>query len=537
MRSIRVSLTVLGILSLAPVLLAGDSHPAPRRAATGQTEQWGKVNFPVSCAPGVRGTFTKGVALLHSFQYQQADQTFAAVAQQDPNCAMAYWGRAMALYHQLWDWPSSGTLQEGREFIAQAQKRGEKTGREQDYIAAAAAFFQDNPKLSRVGRLGAYSDAMGQLFKKYPKDIEAGAFYALSLVALAQLGPDDLANRRKAIAVLNPLFLAEPNDPGVAHYLIHATDTPVLAPLGLEAARSYARIAPASSHALHMPSHIFTRLGLWQESIESNLAAAAAAAKATAMHLGDSNYQFHALNFLDYAYLQSGQQEKAERLIGELKDVTGATAARIADAQGETAARNALESHNWKEAASLAVPSERVSWQDTTYWVRSIGASRNGDAAGARKDLDKLKESIATARANRKDSAYSASSEVSLMEQEAEAWLALAEGKHEEAVKTLRAAADRDDAAGVDSLTMPAREMLGDMLLELNRPAEALAEYKIALKESPNRFDGLLGAARAAERSHNGEAAREYFHKLVEICGAGADRPELQEARLYLARN
>ncbi|HKT70423.1 MAG TPA: hypothetical protein VJP83_13350, partial [Terriglobales bacterium] len=254
----------------------------------------GTVNFPSSCTPEAQNTVEHGVALLHSFQYQQVEQAFGEAARQDPHCAIAYWGEAMGLYHQLWDFPNESTLRAGRQYAQQGQKAGAKTDRERAYLAAANAFYQENPKLSHLDRRRAYAQAMAQLHQEFPSDDEGAAFYALSLVALAEDGDNEMANRKQAIAILQPLFLKHPDNPGMAHYLIHATDTPQLASQGLEAARAYAKIAPASSHALHMPSHIFIRLGLWQDCISSNLAAAAAAAQATRAHLADSGYQFHA---------------------------------------------------------------------------------------------------------------------------------------------------------------------------------------------------------------------------------------------------
>jgi tetratricopeptide (TPR) repeat protein len=476
----------------------------------------------------------RAVALLHSFQYQQAESAFSEAAERDPHCAMAYWGKAMSLYHQLWDFPDAETLAKGRTDAEEGQELGPKTPTERDYIAAAAAFYVAGPDLSHAARVEAYARAMEAVYKDSPQDPNAAAFYALALVNLADYD-DETANRKKAIAILEPMFEQHRDNPGLAHYLIHATDTPALAPQGLAAARRYAKIAPDSSHALHMPSHIFTRLGLWQESIDSNVAASAAAAKATEAHEADAGYELHAMDFLNYAYLQSGQEAKARQVFADLKTVPGASADEIADHEGWFASRDALELHRWKEAAALAVPNVKLSSQDTTYLARAIGAARSGDPAAARTDLAKLEASLAAARDEAKKMGYSAGSGLSTEQQEAEAWIEFEEGKTEVAVKTMRAAADKEDADGVDSLAMPAREMLGDMLLEAKRPQEALEAYRTALKESPNRFDGLWGAAQAAQASGESAAAKEYYAKLVEISGAGADRPELGEARGYLS--
>src|SRR5579864_6659282 len=328
MRIIRLLAAILLILGFTSFVRAADRPVHARRART-QSSGLGSVSFPISCAPAVQSTFNQGVALLHSFQYQESEQTFTQVAQQDPQCAMAYWGEAMSLYHQLWDWPSADTLKQGLQDTIQAQKLRAQTDRERMYIVSAGVFFQDNANLSRASRVKAYSDWMNRIFTKYPDDVNAGAFYALSLITLQGKKADELANRKQAIDILDKLFAIAPNHPGVAHYLIHAADTPELASQGLVAARKYAKIAPDSSHALHMPSHIFVRLGLWQESIDSNLAAASAAAEATQKHLGEAHYQFHAMDFLDYSYLQMGEESKAQQIVDDLTKVPGAGARQI----------------------------------------------------------------------------------------------------------------------------------------------------------------------------------------------------------------
>jgi hypothetical protein len=499
--------------------------------------QLGKVNFPTSCAPEAQATLEKGLALLHSFQYLESEQTFTEAAKQDPQCAMARWGKAMALYRQLWDFPQASTLKKGLEEIEQAQKGSSLTDRERAYLAAAAAFYQDNPKLSHAERTQAYSSALAKLHEQFPEDNEAAAFYALSLVALADVEHiDDLANRKKAISILDPLFRRDPDNPGGAHYLIHATDVPELAPLGLEAARRYARIAPDSSHAIHMPSHIFVRLGLWQESIASNIAASASAAHATEAHHAEPRYQTHAMDYLNYSYLQSGQEAKARRMVEDSLHVAGASEEEKLDHQAIIMARNAIELRRWKEAAVLPVPAIRPASQDTTYFARAVGAARSGDAAAARSAVLKLAELVAAREAKNRKEGYEVSAEKATDLREAEAWFAFAEGKASEAVDEMRAAASREDANGVQNLAVPAREMLADMLFELKHPTEALAEYKIALQESPNRFDALYGAAHAAQAAGNSAAAQSFYSKLAEISGPGADRPELAETKSYLAR-
>ncbi|HTU33723.1 MAG TPA: hypothetical protein VMF66_07980 [Candidatus Acidoferrum sp.] len=519
------------------VASAGHAFGANRapRTATRDTRrvQLGSVNFKTSCSAEVQQKMNQAVALLHSFQYQQSESAFSKVAQHDPRCAMAYWGQAMSLYHQLWDFPDADTLAKGRADVEQAQKLNAKTQTERDYITAAAAFYQNNSGIGHQTRVAAYARAMQAVYKDSPRDPDAAGFYALALVNLAAY-QDETANLKKAIAILQPMFSRYPDNPGLAHYLIHASDTPELAPRGLAAARGYAKIAPDSSHALHMPSHIFTRLGLWQESIDSNIAAVASAKEATLAHEADSGYQTHAMDFLNYAYLQSGQAAKARQVVADLKNVPGAGADDIAGEEAWLAARDALETHQWKEAAALPVPNVKLSWQETTFFVRAMGGARSGNPQAARADLTRLEAAVNAQRSEEQKMGYSASSGPSIDQQEVEAWIDYAEGKTDAALRTLRAAADKQDAGHINLLDMPAREMLGDMLLAAKQPNDALAAYRLDLKESPNRFDGLWGAARAAGAAGNPAAAREYYSKLIAICGASADRPELAQARVYL---
>jgi hypothetical protein len=526
----RIKAKVVAVLFLGGgISLISLTTRTPAFSAT-DSEKLGHVDFPNSCKAEAQPALVSGLALLHSFQYRESESAFQAAADLDGSCAMAQWGKAMALYHQLWDFPQHGTLKEGLASVEQAQKMGAPTPRERGYIAAAAAFYQGDGKLTRVQRTTAYSEALAQLTAQAPGDVEARAFYALSLVALADEDVDVMANRKKALAILEPLFKQHPDSPGVAHYLIHAADRPELASQGLAAARAYAKIAPDSSHALHMPSHIFTRLGLWQESIASNIAASAAAAHASEMHVAESHYQTHAMDFLDYAYLQSGQEAKARALGADEMNVPGSSEGEKAEHKAAVEARNAIELHRWREAAELAVPERRHS-QDTTYWARAIGAARSRDVAAAQSNVSKLEEVVSRRHVDDNAAGYDAANEKGTNVREAEAWLAYAQGDSERAIKQLRAAADREDAQGLESTTMPAREMLGDLLMEVKRFGEALGAYKLTLEEAPNRFDALLGAARASEATGDKKAARQYYSKLVEISDPGADRPELQEAK------
>lgn len=537
MRQLHFPFAFLLLCSLCFLAVVIVVPRAQSLSSSAERKQFGNVNFPTSCSPEVQATLGQALSLLHSFQYLEAEQVFTRSSQQDAGCAMAYWGKAMARYHQLWDFPDAKTLAEGRRDVEQAQQLDAKTSREREYVAAAAMFYQDDPKLSHVARVEAYSTAMEKLYDDNPEDNEAGEFYALSLISLAQLDEQDLANRKKAIAILNPIFAEYPNNPGAAHYLIHASDTPELALQGLPAARVYAKIAPDSAHALHMPSHIFQRLGLWQETIDSNLASAAAPANATVAHAGDASYQFHAMDFLDYAYLQSGQEAKARSLEEEVNQVPGAEKGDISDRQNLIAARNVLELHRWNEAASLAIPLEALDWQGITYWTRAIGAARSGDVAAARADVRKLSETIQAREANQRKKGNKVESGESEDQLEAEGWLAYAEGKPAEALTKLRSAADREEAKHSDPFAMPAREMLADLLLELKRPSEALVEYEAVLKRYPNRFDALCGSAQAAQSLGDRSKASQYYAELLAISEHGADRSELQDARAYASTN
>jgi len=500
------------------------------------SDQLGKVEFPTSCAAEAKPMIEKGLALLHSFQYTESGKTFADAAARDPKCAIAYWGEAMALYHQLWDFPDDKTLKEGRKDIEKAQKLHTAHAQEQGLINAAAAFYQKKSNLSHADRTQAYSSALAQLHAQFPGDVNISAFYALSLVSLADEDVDTTANLQKAIAILDPLLQSHPDHPGVAHYLIHATDKPEFAAQGLQAARRYAAIAPDSAHALHMPSHIFVRLGLWQDSITSNIAANASGAHAAEMHLAEAHYQTHAMDFLSYSYLQSGQEAKAREVIEHTDHVVGASDQSKAEHRAYFAARTALELHRWKEAANLPVAATHKNWEDTTYWARAIGAARSGDVPGAEADVKVLTELVADREKRAKKNGYNVSTEQATDLREAEAWLAFAKGKVDEALQELRAAADHQDKDGGESVGIPAREMLADMLLELKRSKEALIEYKTDIKNAPNRFDGLLGAARAAQASGDATVAQSFYTQLASICLPGADRPELVEAKTYLAQ-
>jgi tetratricopeptide (TPR) repeat protein len=513
---------------------AQHEHPA------GDTARLGKVTFLVSCAPSVQQQFNSAVAMLHSFWYEKAKATFAAVAEKDPTCGMAYWGIAMTYYHPIWQPPGSADLKASSTFIEKAKLVGAKTPRERDYIAAVEAFYKDSDKIDHASRALAYERAMEQVQAHNPDDHEAAIFHALALLATAPPTDKNYVNQRKAGAILEPLFAEEPEHPGIAHYIIHAYDYPPLAQGALDAARRYAKIAPDSSHALHMPSHIFTRLGLWQESIDSNLASVASAKKNNAP--GD---ELHAKDYLIYAYLQSAQDREARKVLEAPPSGRSDDPQYFAwlYAMGTSPARYAVERHEWGQAAALVVtqnifPGGRWAWTEANlHFARALGLSHTGKTETARMEAVKL-ASLRDILAGINDKYWA--DQVEIQREGAEAWITLAEGKSEEALRQMRSAADHEDSTGKHAVTpgviLPAREMLGDMLLELKQPAEALVAFESTLRTAPNRFNSLSGAARAANRAGNGEKAKTYYAKLLSICEhADGDRPELEEARTVLA--
>src|SRR6202046_5046926 len=347
--------------------------------------QLGTVQFPISCAASVQKAFTRGVALLHSFWYEEAEKEFLQIAKDDPDCAMAHWGIAMTLWHQLWNQPDEKVIARGLDEVHAAKRQAQKKARprENAYIAAIAAFYSDSERLDHAARAKAYSDAMKKVYDTYPDDHEAATFYALSLLASEPHNDETFANRKAAAAILEKLFATEPEHPGVAHYLIHAYDKPQLAQLGIPAARRYAQVAPAAPHALHMPSHIFARVGLWQDDINSNLASVAATRKTAAMGMGGEGHQFHAMSFLVYAYLQSGREAEAAKIIDELKTMPKMESMYGMDFDPETNAASLfpaiydLELRHWSDAAALTpVPGALPGDLEITYWARAIGSAR-----------------------------------------------------------------------------------------------------------------------------------------------------------------
>ena len=510
-------------------------------------EKLGTVHFPVSCAPTVQADFERAVALLHSFWYEEALKAFTAITTTDATCAMGYWGIAMSVYYPLWQPPSPAMLQKGTAALEKTRGLA-ATPREKDYIGAIETYYRDHDKLDHRTRALAYEKAMEQVYRRYPDDREAAVFYALALNATAAPTDKTYANQLKAGAILEKVFAERPDHPGVAHYIIHSYDYPPLASRGLVAARGYAKTAPSVPHAQHMPSHIFTRLGLWQESIDSNRASASAG-NAYYAKLGKDtvwDQTLHALDYVVYAYLQTGQDKQARAVLEALTGMQKSEPESFVAAYAYAAipARIALEQHRWTEAATLSpaskpFPWDRFAWAEAiTSFGRAIGAARSGDAAKARAEVQKL-EGYRTALVAAKQTYWV--EQVNIQQQAAAAWAARTEGKNDEALKLMRAAADLEDSTEKHPVTpapvVPARELLGEMLLDLNQPPQALVEFEASATREPNRFNGLFGAARAAELSGDRAKAKTLYAKLVAMCDrADGERPELRHAKAALAK-
>jgi len=492
----------------------------------------GVVSFSTSCLEDSQRAIEHGLALLHSFLFDAAEDQFKAAATRDSACAMALWGEAIGLYRPLVYRPTNSDMKQGWELVQKARTLGPKTQREQDYVDALAVFYGADQR-DYDARNRDFSKAMERVYKSYPRDQEAAVFYGLSLLTW---DPDQepLANAEKAIAILNPVFRENPDHPGVAHYLIHAADAPQLAPMGLEAARRYAQIAPAAPHALHMPSHIFARLGLWQEDIQSNLASLKAA-RDPALHVGAEN-QLHAMEFLEYAYIQIDEDKKAQEMVAEQAKIGYEQVDKnLVDYVNRTRANSPamlyLETRDWKAAQSLKPdPNAETYNQAITYWAQAVAAGHLRDVDAAREAVKQYDSLLA---ATRQGSHSYRAKHMSTKRDEAHAWFAFVRGKNDEALGLLRAVADEQDAEGKGEVELPAREMLADMLLEMNRPSEALAEFESSMRVDPNRFNGLYGAGRTAELTHQAEKASMYFTRLLENCdnGTNSNRPELAHAR------
>ena len=538
--SIIAVAALLGVSIHASAGAAGNEKAAAAPAA-------GEVDFPISCEPVAQKTFQQAVWTLHSFWYPEALKTFTAITQAEPGCAMGYWGIAMSHWYPLWYPPSAAALTAGSEAVEKAMAAAPKTDREKDYIAAVAAFYRDHDKLDHRSRSIAYEKAMEQVHQRYPDDREASVFYALALNATAPPTDKTFAAKQKAAQILDKVWKEQPEHPGVVHYLIHSDDSPKHAEAGLAAAICYAKIAPEVPHALHMPSHIFTRLGLWQQSIDSNRAGHDAAIKYVQKELGPNAYDqetVHTMDYLEYAYLQLGQDDRAKQVLDELISFRRAAQTNLPTAYAVAAipARYALERRDWGAAAALARPEvgfplEKFPWAEAMIsFGRALGTARTGDFATTQAEIARL-QGLKDKLIEAKDTYWANQIEVQRLG--AGAVLAHAQGDAKRAVELARAAAELDATMDKHPATpaavLPARELLADLLLEAKEADAALAEYKESLRNEPNRFRSLLGKARAAKQTGDQAASRDAYQKLLTLAGAGVARPEISEAKANLA--
>jgi hypothetical protein len=506
-------------------------------------KEFGDVKFQTSCDQEVEKEMDLAMALLHSFEYDESEKAFAKIIDQEPGCAMAYWGVAMSNYHPLWAPPSKEELEKGAKAIAVAQSITNKTKREEDYISSIADFYKGWQTADHHARSINYSRAMAKLYGDYPDDKEAAIFYALSLTSIADKEDKTFRNQKMAGVILNSLYEKNPNHPGIVHYIIHAFDYPDLAMLALPAARKYAQVAPSSAHALHMPSHIFIRLGLWDESINSNIGSVSSAQcyAQSAGIKGHWDEELHGLDYLMYGYLQKGDNVLAKKQLDYLGTINQVFPEdfKVAYAYAAIPARYTLENRRWKDAAGLSLHHPSFAWKNFPWqlsihhFARFMGSVNTGQLDAARKELSII-DSLHAVLVEKKN-AYEAN-QVQIQINSAKAWIAFKEGKKEEAVKLMTAAAEMEDKTEKHSVTpgevMPARELLGDMLLQMNQPAKALAAYEADLRNRPGRFNALYGAARAAEGAKDMVRAKMYYKQLVSSTATGkSDRPELKEAK------
>ena len=517
------------------VLSTGVAQSHEEDAGKGQL---GQVAFPTSCDPKVQALFARGVAMLHSFWYSETEKTFREVLAQDPSCAIATWGVASILMSN----PLAGLgasakgAEESRAMIEQGRRIGAKTQRERDYIEAVAAYYEDWSNRPERARQQARAKAYEALAARYPDDDEAQIFHALYLAGTQTQSDQTYAAYLKAAAILEKQFAKHPDHPGVAHYLIHSYDAPPIAQQGLIAARRYAGIAPAAPHALHMPSHIFTRVGAWEESAATNARSAETARKG-----GEPDEAYHASDYMAYAYLQLARDGDARRTIEESLRVAGANPARNTApyAMATMQARYAIERGAWREAMQLQPQATKFQFPEAmTYFARALGAVRSGDVGAAETDAEHL-ATLHQALLAEKNGYWA--NEIEVQRLAVAGWIALARGKTDEALKFMRAAADNEDRSEKHIITpgriVPARELLGEMLLELKQPALALKEFEASQLREPNRFRGLYGAASAAEAAGDRQKAAEYFGRLLAMTkNADGARPELARAKAYLAQ-
>ena len=511
-------------------------------------DQFGDVSFSLSCSYDMRKTFDLAVSLLHSFEYEEAEKAFVQVLDADPNCAMAYWGVAMSISHSLWYQSDNSYLEKGSKLLEIANKI--PTGdREKDYLDAITAYYKDWNTLNKQERSLLYEKKMEAIYKKYTDDTEAAVFYALALRASADRTDKSYLNQKKSGEILEKLFVEQPNHPGIAHYIIHNYDYPELAHLALPTARRYASIAPASSHAQHMPSHIFTRLGLWDESIESNENSASSArcyAEASAMD-GHWSNELHAMGYLVYAYLQKGDNTKAIEQYEYMKTMSKiypSNIAAIAYPFAAVPARIALENKQWENAANIEPHESELEWgnypwqKSLMHFARALGAAHLKDFSASEKELDILK-SLRQELVNSGNK--SNADQVLIQIKITQGWLYFLSGKQNEGIAFLKEAVELEDVTGKHGVTpgklIPAREFLGEMLMTMNKSDEALIAYEQNLKVNPNRYNGLYGAAIAAKQSGNNDKAMTYFEQLIKLTeNSNSVRPEVEEAKAFVGQ-
>jgi len=541
-----MTLRVLAVTAVFAVLVAAAPARAQHEehAAAQSTERLGSVSFANSCAPAASAVFNRAVALLHSFEFRTAIEGFEDVLSRDDTCAIAHWGIALAYWGNPFGGVRSTTaLQEGSAAVERARATGTPTPRERAYIDAVAALFENYQTVSQRDRILAYEQGMADLVRGNPEDIEAMIFHALAVNQTALPTDKTYAAQLEAAGILEPLFERYPEHPGLAHYIIHAYDHPPLASRALGAARRYAAIAPSAPHALHMPSHTFTRVGSWQESVETNRRS-----EQTAMQNRAATEALHAMDYQTYAHLQMAQDRAALDVLNRLPTVsatfdptavTGGAAPPMAGfyALAAIPARYALERGAWQEAAELPVPANGTPFTIAiAHFARALGAARGGRPSAAREDIDRL--AALRDQLNQAQDAYWAE-QVGIQWSVANAWVTYAEGRSAEGIEAMRAAADAEDATDKSAVTpgplAPARELLGEMLLDAGSAAEALTAFEASMAKEPGRFRGAYGAARAAEAAGDAAAARRYYQRVLEIArDADSPRAEIQRARTYV---
>lgn len=517
---------------------------------------FGEVGFPLSCKESTNELFNLAISLLHSFEHDEAEKVFAKVIDLDPNCPMAYWGVAMSKFHTLWRLPTVHQLETGLMAIEIARSIQNKSEKETDYIDATANLYTDWDKVNHLTRTAKFANAMGIVYNKYPNDKETGIFYAYALLSAADLSDKTYKNQKEAGAILEQLFPDQPNHPGIAHYIIHSYDYPGLAHLALDAARKFAAIAPSSAHAQHMPSHIFTRLGLWEESIQSNLNATDAAkcyAEQVEME-GNWDEEVHGTDYLGYAYLQVGKTNDAYELLEYFKSIKKINRIGYKSAYPSAAipARFYLETRNWNDAAkhvmaSKDYPSGKFPWANgIVHFTRILGALHTNNIEAAKKDFEQLnichryllnekKENLV-----KENSDYMAN-QVLIMVKAADAWIQYYEGKGDQALVLMEASAELEFQTEKNPVTpcevYPAQELLGDLLMKMGKPSEALKAYELNLKIRPNRFNGIYGAAIAAKGIGDEKKTSMYFEMLLKLTElSDSDRPEIEEAREFIGQ-